>query len=291
MAALELCVRLMHDKRPTGYHSFPILLQNTELLENSWAPVVRACAMQQCGKDITPELNMLAGASTSLTMSLVKMVKQTFNDRNEAYAADPPAAFSVAAAELATFIHVALSRLTASTVMAKTPRCWKMLGLCKPSSIDHFLDPSCSADFLLEQRLLLILIRVSSQLQRIGPADLVCPPMTIDVIDGDTAGELIMQACTFDVPAVGGAGAVIQASWLAMMWERYALSNLKGLALPGCSYWHCTNLSGFSERAIITRLCGGCKRVRYCCKECQKGAWIEGHKEVCTSLKPCEQHV
>ncbi|KAF1996284.1 SET domain-containing protein [Amniculicola lignicola CBS 123094] len=35
--------------------------------------------------------------------------------------------------------------------------------------------------------------------------------------------------------------------------------------------------------------CGGCKRFRYCGKQCQKEAWIRGHKYECKALKPVSE--
>ncbi|MEW5300316.1 MAG: hypothetical protein WDW36_003254 [Sanguina aurantia] len=65
-------------------------------------------------------------------------------------------------------------------------------------------------------------------------------------------------------------------------WERFAFRHLRGRVLPGCSHWGCANISGFSEAALPTQLCGGCGRARYCSAECQRAAWVEGgHKEVC----------
>lgn len=67
-------------------------------------------------------------------------------------------------------------------------------------------------------------------------------------------------------------------------WERFAFNRLAGRVMPGCSHWGCTNLGGFSEDALLTRLCSGCKRARYCSPACQRAAWVEGgHREACGS--------
>lgn len=67
-----------------------------------------------------------------------------------------------------------------------------------------------------------------------------------------------------------------------IMWERYAVENFQGRLLPGCCHQGCTNLTGVSEAALKTLLCGGCRKARYCCLECQKAAWLEGgHRLVC----------
>lgn len=65
-------------------------------------------------------------------------------------------------------------------------------------------------------------------------------------------------------------------------WERFAFNTLQGRALPGCSYWGCCNLLGFSETMLPTKLCSGCRRARYCSVQCQQSAWVlNGHGEVC----------
>lgn len=68
----------------------------------------------------------------------------------------------------------------------------------------------------------------------------------------------------------------------AGMWERFAAAWPGGRLLPGCSYLGCTNLQGVSEAALPTRLCSGCRRVRYCSDVCQRAAWSKGgHMLVC----------
>lgn len=69
-------------------------------------------------------------------------------------------------------------------------------------------------------------------------------------------------------------------------WERFAFQHLVGRVLPGCSNWGCKNMDGFSEAALQTKVCSGCRRARYCSKECQQQAWgEEEHKEVCGKLQ------
>lgn len=68
----------------------------------------------------------------------------------------------------------------------------------------------------------------------------------------------------------------------ARLWERYALMHFDGRLLPGCCHLECNNLAGVSEAALVTKLCGGCKRVRYCSVACQQAAWLAGgHGSVC----------
>lgn len=66
------------------------------------------------------------------------------------------------------------------------------------------------------------------------------------------------------------------------MWGAFSLEHFEGRLLPGCCYLSCTNLSGVSEASLLTQLCSGCRRARYCSIECQRGAWLhEGHGRVC----------
>lgn len=73
-----------------------------------------------------------------------------------------------------------------------------------------------------------------------------------------------------------------QATKESILLERYALTHFHGRLLPGCCNLGCVNLSGVSEAALETKLCGGCKRARYCSVSCQKAAWLAGgHSTVC----------
>lgn len=65
-------------------------------------------------------------------------------------------------------------------------------------------------------------------------------------------------------------------------WDEYAVNHCHGRLLPGCSYLHCTNMSGSSEWLLPTLLCSGCRRTRYCSIDCQRAAWLTGgHADVC----------
>lgn len=68
---------------------------------------------------------------------------------------------------------------------------------------------------------------------------------------------------------------------LAAGWEEYLITHVQDRQLPGCSHFACTNLTGPSEAGLATWLCGGCRRVRYCCDSCQRAAWVGGHKHFC----------
>ena len=56
---------------------------------------------------------------------------------------------------------------------------------------------------------------------------------------------------------------------------------LDGIGLHVCSSRKCINLSEDSEFLIKTFICGGCKKARYCSRECQATAWREGHGKEC----------
>ncbi|MEW5301146.1 MAG: hypothetical protein WDW36_004025 [Sanguina aurantia] len=73
-----------------------------------------------------------------------------------------------------------------------------------------------------------------------------------------------------------------EVSLMASSWEGFAIADLQGRLLPGCSHWGCTNLQGGAEAALPTRLCSRCRRARYCCDGCQRAAWVGGHREVCS---------
>lgn len=95
---------------------------------------------------------------------------------------------------------------------------------------------------------------------------------------GFVAAHLLAHASRNGNQAEDKAFANLEAS----MWGKYALEHLHGRLLPGCCHLGCTNLSGVSEAALLTLLCSGCKRARYCSVECQRAAWIEGgHRDIC----------
>lgn len=65
-------------------------------------------------------------------------------------------------------------------------------------------------------------------------------------------------------------------------WGKYAVQRFHGRLLPSCSYLRCTNMNGTSEASLVTLLCSGCRRTRYCSVDCQRAAWKEGgHSDVC----------
>lgn len=75
---------------------------------------------------------------------------------------------------------------------------------------------------------------------------------------------------------------VCSESELDLVWEQYAVTHCHGRLFSGCCYLGCTNLDGFSESALKTQLCSGCRRTRYCSVECQRAAWVAGaHSKVC----------
>lgn len=71
---------------------------------------------------------------------------------------------------------------------------------------------------------------------------------------------------------------------VSLAWERYAVTHFHGRLTSGCCHLGCSNFSGASEAALKTRLCGGCRKARYCSLRCQTNAWIKGgHSGVCGS--------
>lgn len=97
---------------------------------------------------------------------------------------------------------------------------------------------------------------------------------------GNRVMEAVMDACgvneiEFRIQGRGSMGSHAR-------WELFAMRHLDGPPLPGCCNCECTNLDGFSEAALPTRLCSGCRRARYCSDECQRAAWVLGeHRFVC----------
>lgn len=97
-------------------------------------------------------------------------------------------------------------------------------------------------------------------------------------------GEFILQLRLRDATCNGSA--VFLASSLPQtateFRHRFAEGSVLSRPQPGCCNTVCRNLVGVSEAVLPTRLCGGCKRVRYCSVECQQAGWIAGgHESVC----------
>lgn len=70
------------------------------------------------------------------------------------------------------------------------------------------------------------------------------------------------------------------------VWDRFSAAECTPWMLPGCGNLMCNNMSGCSEAALHTQLCSGCRRVRYCCVDCQRTAWkAGGHEVICTPGK------
>lgn len=65
-----------------------------------------------------------------------------------------------------------------------------------------------------------------------------------------------------------------------IVWDRFSAAECRPWMLPGCGNWLCQNTVGCSEAALSTRLCSGCRRVRYCSVGCQRTAWKAGGHEV-----------
>ncbi|KAG2484515.1 hypothetical protein HYH03_016655 [Edaphochlamys debaryana] len=51
--------------------------------------------------------------------------------------------------------------------------------------------------------------------------------------------------------------------------------------LPVCGNPACVSLAGDSEAGLRLQQCGRCRRVSYCCKECQMAHWRAGHEAAC----------
>lgn len=60
------------------------------------------------------------------------------------------------------------------------------------------------------------------------------------------------------------------------------------LAMRRCAHLGCTNLWGCSEGRLPTRLCSGCRLVRYCSLDCAAAARGQ-HAAVCRRVEPARQ--
>lgn len=66
--------------------------------------------------------------------------------------------------------------------------------------------------------------------------------------------------------------------------EEFGMSHDGARLLPGCGNLACPNLDRALDSLVQTKLCGGCRRVGYCCVECQRTDWgVRGcsHGRVC----------
>lgn len=65
-----------------------------------------------------------------------------------------------------------------------------------------------------------------------------------------------------------------------MAWSLFA-SRHRCPVSPTCGNWVCCNTWKDTESSVVTKLCSGCRRVRYCGLICQEHAWKNGHKMDC----------
>ncbi|KAG2497745.1 hypothetical protein HYH03_004478 [Edaphochlamys debaryana] len=72
------------------------------------------------------------------------------------------------------------------------------------------------------------------------------------------------------------------AAALAAAAQRLAALRAEAAALlPACANPACASLEGDSEADVRLQQCGRCRRVSYCCRECQTAHWKAGHKAEC----------
>lgn len=286
---MEMCIRLMHTKKPRGYHTFAHLLVATELLENScFHPIFMDCKLHWSGLQVPPLPSLAAAAVISLHMSLVKAMRANYADLNESCEVGAAAVFVDAVREMQGDLQTAIKSLAGDTQLAKQTGLGHSIMKDNPGLELTGEVQTVFSRVPAEHKLLLILIRFWVQLARVAPltsnqqATLTVPAMQSL---GFADISMLLNICGADILARGQPIYVEDFNALASRWKRHVCGNLQGRVLPGCSYWDCTNLGGFSEAALSTCLCGGCKRARYCCKDCQRAAWVEGHREVCVSLQ------
>lgn len=139
----------------------------------------------------------------------------------------------------------------------------------------------------LSAALAVALVRLSNWRLRIGGSGASakgCPPW-IDELSEKHAhmGALARQLTLpfFSQPGQKGSERAFD-KLESRAWEEYAVKHFDGRLLPGCANLGCTSLAGVSEAAMPTLLCSGCRRVRYCCSECQRVGWVAGgHGKIC----------
>lgn len=116
---------------------------------------------------------------------------------------------------------------------------------------------------------------------------------------GLTFGEITSPPGQEEEEEVSTVSPELLALWMEGVWEYGSLDTGRqrrnrnlvelyfgGRMLPGCGSLACQNLSGPREESIPTRLCAGCRRMRYCSHACQRHAWGvdgDGHSLVCAA--------
>eukprot|EP00887_Chlorella_sp_A99_P006087 scaffold22.g6087.t1 len=65
--------------------------------------------------------------------------------------------------------------------------------------------------------------------------------------------------------------------------EEEALRQVRALALRRCAHLDCPTLTGASEADVQSKLCSGCRAVRFCLRACSVAAWPQ-HRRACRAL-------
>lgn len=283
-----MCVRLMHERKPPGYRTFLQLLLDTELLDNSWAPVARDIKLGWSGGRVRATPRPAVAGVISLHMSLVKMMMQTYSEEARINGVEAASAVAMARGMQADMLR-AIQLFTQYTQVAKQVGSGLSVQAFSGEYFTSTNPPQLHPGRVpSHDKLLLILIRFWLRLAKAAlPQDGTIFPTLSLPSNACTKGAGILNVlhgCGGFINIEGDTTFTDTPKMLASLWERWVCADLRGRVLPGCCYWGCTNMSGFSEAVLSTRLCSGCKRVRYCCEGCQKGAWLEGHKEECKTL-------
>lgn len=288
VAAMEMCTRLMHESKPSGYRNFPQLLLDTELLDNSWDPVVIDTKNTWIRGWVSRSLDMSTAPVISLHMSLVKMMMLRYSEEAGIHGVSSRCVVATAwvmqdnmVRAIKQFVEYSQEAKQVGSGLSKEAFAKEYFTAFKPSEL-RLRVPS-------HDKLLLILVRFWLQLSIAtlpqDPANLL-PVLSLPVeACAEIAGiATVLRGCGAVLTIGGDVTFMKHPKKLAQIWEQLVSAEMKGRLLPGCCYWGCTNMSGFSEAALSTQLCSRCRRVRYCCEGCQKSAWLEGHKEACASL-------
>lgn len=279
---MELCVRVMLRKQPANCAPFIQLLLQTELLEYSWFPLMRDCALFEITHHSSSAMQPNIAVVISLHVSLMKMFKQKYADLNIADTNDAAVAFDAYALSMHNDVQK-LVRCCLAYIMGAVRS-----GRECAMSDSHCTQPECHSSLGVSSAYTLLLVLVRFWVQLAVTHSSTRPDIT-SVCSQDWVQllkiESLLKACGFNLLAFEGQGHCADFAQIAGTWEAYTLSCVHGRVLPGCSYWDCINLHGFSEAGLTTLLCSGCRRVRYCCQACQRAAWVQGHREYCQSLE------
>lgn len=102
-------------------------------------------------------------------------------------------------------------------------------------------------------------------------------------LQGPTGPEGMVRCARAALAALEASGPAFAAAWEQAHPEIDMQRHAAFRSLEGCGFWKCCTVEAGGDAAITAKRCSGCKAIRYCCRDCQVGAWPE-HKRVCKRL-------